>query len=77
MSVLDQTPPPAIAELEAELQRTRDQLRLTIEELEGANEQLQTSNEELQRPATRSCKPPTRIAGAERGASTDASPSTS
>ncbi len=50
VSVLDPESATArhIAELEAELQRTRDQLRLTIEELEGANEQLQASNEELQ-----------------------------
>ncbi|RMG37013.1 MAG: response regulator [Planctomycetota bacterium] len=36
-----------IAELESELQRTRENLQATIEELETSNEELQAANEEL------------------------------
>jgi two-component system CheB/CheR fusion protein len=44
------TPPDAsvVAELEDELQRTRDHLQAVVEELETSNEELQALNEELQ-----------------------------
>ncbi|MCE5243753.1 MAG: chemotaxis protein CheB [Syntrophobacteraceae bacterium] len=39
---------PRIAELEQELQATRESLQTTIEELEASNEELKSANEELQ-----------------------------
>ncbi len=45
---LDQETQQRIADLEAELQFTRENLQATVEELETANEELQASNEELQ-----------------------------
>ncbi|HZT58174.1 MAG TPA: chemotaxis protein CheB [Pyrinomonadaceae bacterium] len=39
---------PVVRQLEAELERTRDQLRATVEEYETSTEELKASNEELQ-----------------------------
>lgn len=39
---------PVVAQLEEELQRNKDQLRLTIEQYETSTEELKASNEELQ-----------------------------
>lgn len=41
------TPDPRVAELERELNETRESLQTTVEELETANEELQSLNEEL------------------------------
>jgi two-component system CheB/CheR fusion protein len=45
---MPQDPEPLVAQLDEELQRTKDQLRLTIEQYETAVEEYKAANEELQ-----------------------------
>ena len=65
-------PPPVteagrVAELEHELQATREYLQAAIEELEAANEELKSTNEEMQSANEELRELPGRAAIAQRG----------